>query len=142
MKTIREHVRECAYREIEMLKKKYSYDLSLFRIAERAALRDNDKTFDEVLRIVAIAKDYGLDFSNVQQKTDNWAGKQRRVQVWFKTDGVLGIAKNKALINIRKLIEQEVAKAIDSKLKHTKVGNWCNAYGDNPIALIQYTKYE
>ena len=142
MKTIREHVRECAYREIEMLKKKYSYDLSLFRIAERAALRDNDKTFDEVLRIVAIAKEYGLDFSHVQQETENWTRKQRKVQVWFETDGVLGIAIGQALFNIRKLIEQEVAEAIDSKLKYTTVGNWCNAYGDNPIVLIQYKKYE
>lgn len=140
MKTIREHVRECAYKEIEGLKKKYSYDLSLFRIAEREALRDNDKTFDEVLRIIAIAKEYGLDFSSVQQKTENWTGRQRTIKVWFKTDGVLGIAKNKALINIRKLIEQEVAEAIDSKLKLTTVGNWRNAYGDNSIVLIQYTK--
>lgn len=140
--TIREHVRECAYREIEELKKMYSYDLSLFRKAEREALRDNDKTFDEVLRIVAIAKEYGLDFSTVQQETEIWTRKQRKVQVWFKTDGVLGLAKNKALINIRKLIEQEVAEAIDSKLKYTTVGNWCNAYGDNPIVLIQYKKYE
>ena len=139
MKTIREHVQECAYREIEELKKKYSYDLSLFRIAEREALREIDKTFDEVLRVVAIAKDYGLDFGHVQQKTENWTGRQRTIEVWFKNIGVLGYAKNQASVSIRALIEREVAKAIDSKLKLTAVSEWSDELGE-PITLIKYTK--
>ena len=138
MKTIREHVREAAFEEIDRLKIKYDYDRSLFLAAERKALQENDQIFDEVLRIVFIAKDYGLNFAGVEQYTDNWNNSLRHVRIWFDGIGVLENAKNQAFVKIRGLIEKDAANAILSEFRDVMVEQYTK--DNNRVIALKYTK--